>query len=286
MAGTLRLLVSLWMAIPLFAAPWKSGYVRTSDGVRLHYLEAGAGPSIVLQPGWTMPAEIWEPQIRALSKRFRVVALDPRSQGKSDRPTDGHYLERRAQDIKEVIDRLKLAPAVLVGWSLGVTEVMSYVDQFGTSTLRGIVLVDGVIGREVSPEIVASYWTWMRELQTKRAESTAEFVRGMYKKPQSDEYLRKITAASMRVPTNSAVLLLLNAYVSGSDLRPAIAKLDKPVLYVSSPAEKTQAEMLRQRLPSARIEMFEDAGHALFVDDADRFNALLADFASPRAAER
>jgi microsomal epoxide hydrolase len=108
----------------------------------------------------------------------------------------------------------------------------------------------------------------------------------MYKTPQSDSYLRKITAAALSVPTNSAVLLLLNAYASGIDLRPAIAKLDRPVLYVSSPAQKNQAEMLRQKLPSARIEMFENAGHALFVDEPDRFNALLADFASPGAAER
>jgi len=286
MVRSVRLCLALSMAFSLSAAPWKSGYLRTSDGVRLHYIQAGAGPSIIFEPGWTMPAEIWEPQIRTLSKAFRVVAIDPRAQGKSDRATDGLYLERRAQDIKEVVDRLRLAPAVLVGWSLGVTEVMSYVDQFGTSTLRGVVQVDGVIGRDPDAETTANYWTRMRAFQTKRAEWTANFVRGMYKKPQSDAYLRKITAAAMQVPTNSAVLLLLNAYVSGSDLRPAIAKLDKPVLYMATPNNRAQADMLRQRLPSARIEMFEDAGHALFVDDAERFNALLADFASPRAAER
>jgi non-heme chloroperoxidase len=269
------------MAIPLLAAPWKNGHVRTSDGVRLHYIMAGSGPSIVFQPGWTMPADIWEPQVRALSKNFRVVAIDPRSQGKSGRPTDGHYSERRAQDIKEVIDKLKLAPAVLVGWSLGATEVMAYADQFGTSTLRGIVLVDGVIGRDPDPAIVAGYWTRMRAFQTKRAKWTAEFVRAMYQKPQSEAYLKRIIAASLRVPTNSAVLLLLNAYTSGSDLRPALGKIDKPLLYVATPNMKPQVEMLRQRLPSARVEMFENAGHALFVDEAERFNTLLADFASP-----
>ena len=286
MTRTLRLCFAMAMALSLSAAPWKSGYVRTSDGVRLHYIQAGAGPSIVLQPGWTMPAEIWEPQIRALSKRFRIVAIDPRAQGRSDRATDGLYLERRARDIKEVIDRLGLAPAVLVGWSLGATEVMSYVDQFGASSLRGIVLVDGVIGRDPDAGTIANYWTRMKAFQTKRAEWTADFVRGMYKKPQSDAYLRRIIAAAMRVPTNSAVLLLLNAYVSGTDLRPAIARLDKPVLYVATPNTRAQADMLRQRLPSARIEMFENAGHALFVDDADRFNALVAGFASPEAAGR
>jgi microsomal epoxide hydrolase len=272
----------LLTALSLVAAPWKEGYIRTSDGVRLHYLTAGTGPSIVLQPGWAMPAEIWEPQIRALSKTFRVVAIDPRSQGKSGRTSDGLYPNRRAQDIREVIDKLRLAPAVLVGWSLGATEVMAYVDQFGTAGLRGIVLVDGVVGREVSLATVATYRSWMEEVQTKRAESTTEFVRDMYKTPQSDAYLKKITAAALRVPTNSAVLLLLNAYVIGKDLRPALAKIDKPLLYVASPAMKSQVEMLRGTMPAARIEMFENAGHALFVDEAERFNKLLAEFAAPR----
>ena len=270
------------VAVPLCAAPWKSGYVRASDGVRLHYIEAGSGPSIVFQPGWTMPAEIWEPQIRALSKRFRVVALDPRSQGKSDRPANGDYPERRATDIREVIDRLKLAPTVLVGWSLGATEAMSYVDQFGTSTLRGLVLVDGVIGRDQDAAIVAGYWTRMKAFQTKRAEYIHDFVRAMYKTPQSEAYLKKMTAAAMRVPADSAVLLLLNTYISGLDLRPALDKLDKPVLFVATPNTKAQAEMLQQRKPAARVEMFTNAGHALFVDEPDRFNALLSEFASQR----
>ena len=270
------------MALPLAAAPWKEGYLRTSDGVRLHYLTAGSGPSIVFQPGWAMPAEIWEPQIRALSKSFRVVAIDPRAQGKSGRTTDGLYPNRRAQDIREVIDQLKLAPAVLVGWSLGATEAMAYVDQFGTAGLRGIVLVDGVVGREVSLATVATYRSWMEEIQTKRTESTTQFVRDMYKTPQSEAYLKRITAAALRVPTNSAALLLLNAYVIGKDLRPALAKIDKPLLYMATPAMQSQVEMLREQMPAARIELFDNAGHALFVDEAERFNKLLAEFAAPR----
>lgn len=128
------------------------GFFTTSDGVKIHYLEAGRGPAIVFVPGWTMPAEIWEPQIRHFSRSHRVAALDPRSQGLSEKPTEGHYPERRAEDIKELVDRLRLAPAVLVGWSMGVPEVLTYVDRFGTSSVRAAVLVDGYIGGDVDAE--------------------------------------------------------------------------------------------------------------------------------------
>lgn len=280
------LLLSRFLFLALAALPsaaaWKDGFITTSDGVRLHYIEAGSGASIVLQPGWTMPANIWEPQINVLSKNFRVVALDPRSQGKSGRPTDGHYPERRAQDIKEVIDKLQLAPVTLVGWSLGVVEILSYIDQFGTSSLRNLVLVDGEIGHDPDPKRIAGLWAQAREYQVRRAEWTAKFVRSMYKKPQSDAYLKEITDAAMSVPTNSAILLILNAYASGRDWRPMLSKVDKPVLYVISTTSKDQAEALKERVPSAKIEVFENAGHALFIDESDRFNSLIAAFAATR----
>jgi non-heme chloroperoxidase len=229
-----------------------------------------------------MPADIWEPQINSLSKAFHVVAIDPRSQGKSDRPTDGHYPERRAQDIYEVIEKLKLAPVTLVGWSLGVVEALSYIDRFGTSTLSGLVLVDGDFGHDPDPRRVADVWLRAKDFQMQRAQWTRQFVRSMYKTLQSEAYLKKITDAAMSVPTNSAILLILNAYASGQDWRPVLSKIDKPVLYMVSTVSGDQVDVLKKKVPSAQIELFRKAGHALFIDEPDRFNSLVAAFAAPR----
>jgi non-heme chloroperoxidase len=54
-------------------------FLATSDGVQLHYLEAGRGDAILFVPGFTGAADFWELQIRAFSTSHRVVALDPRS---------------------------------------------------------------------------------------------------------------------------------------------------------------------------------------------------------------
>src|SRR5215510_14251540 len=93
------------------AAETKSGFFTTSDNVKLHYIEAGKGPAIVLVPGWTMPGWIWEPQIRHFAEHFHVVALDPRSQGESEKTLNGNDAPRRARDGKELVDALHLAPA-------------------------------------------------------------------------------------------------------------------------------------------------------------------------------
>ncbi len=139
------LLSLLVLLLPLAlhaAATVKSEFFTTSDGVKLHYLESGAGPTILFVPGWTMPAEIWQPQIDYFSRNYHVVAIDPRSQGDSEKTPDGNYPGRRAQDYKELIDHLGVPQVVMVGWSLAVQESLTYVQMFGTYKLSGLVLVD------------------------------------------------------------------------------------------------------------------------------------------------
>ena len=128
-----------------------SAFFTTSDSVKIHYLEAGSGRPIVFIPGWTMPAWIWQPQIDELAKKYHVIAVDPRSQGESDKPTFGHLPETRARDYKELVDHLQLKRPVLVGWSMGCGELMKYVEQFGTDNLAGLVLVDGLIWDKPNP---------------------------------------------------------------------------------------------------------------------------------------
>ena len=130
----------------------KSGFFKTSDGINIHYLESGSGRSIVFIPGWTMPAWIWQKQIEEFSNNYRVIAVDPRSQGESDKPPYGHLPEARARDYKELVDFLGLKQPVLVGWSMACGELMRYVEQFGGDNLGGLVLVDGYLAEKPGPE--------------------------------------------------------------------------------------------------------------------------------------
>ncbi|HVS87731.1 MAG TPA: alpha/beta hydrolase [Candidatus Acidoferrum sp.] len=267
-------------ALTTFAAGTevKDGFFTTSNGVRLHYLEAGSGPGIVFEPGWSMPAWIWDAQIRYFAGHFHVVALDPRSQGDSDKPSSGNHPERRAQDINELFEHLKLSPVVLVGWSLGVPELLAYAEQYGGSRVRAYVLVDGLAWNKHDPAFITSMLGMYRQLQTNRRDFTEKFVRSMYKKPQTDDYIERVVTASLKMPTDSAVAASVSS-ISRADWRPAIAKLDRPVLVVCQTAMKSvAADLIASLVPSTRVELFDDAGHALFVDDATRFNAVLEDF--------
>jgi non-heme chloroperoxidase len=256
----------------------KSEFFTTSDNVRLHYIEAGSGPAIVFQPGWTMPAEIWRPQIDYFAHHYHVIAIDPRSQGESDKPTDGNYPERRAQDIHELIDHLHLSQAVLVGWSLGGPELLSYVEQFGTKDVRALVLVDSApVPDKPNPELVATFLGWFKNVEMDRQKFTDTFVRSMYKKPQTEAYLQSVIKASLQTPPNTAFALIAGM-LARPDWTPAINKVDKPVLAVTTKENHAAGDEIKQHIPSAQTEIFEDAGHALFVDNASRFNTALEKF--------
>jgi len=271
------LIAALLLCSGLRAAEVASGFFTTSDGVRLHYLEAGRGPALFFQPGWTMPAEIWQPQIDYFSRNYHVVVIDPRSQGQSQVVTEGHYCERRARDMKELIDRLKLAPVALAGWSQGVSEALCYVDQFGTGSLSAIILVDGGFGTESDPQVKVQGWRRFEEMQKDRRAFTEHFVRGMYRKPHPEEYYRKVVEASLITPTNTAVLMAANSLMR-PDYRHILYNVNRPVLYAGRAGNRAQGEILQSLVPWARVEIFEDCGHALFVDDPERFNRVLDEF--------
>ncbi len=280
MFAKIFLLLPFLLTPPALAAgrEVKDGFFKTTDNVKLHYLEAGTGPPIFFEPGWSMPAWIWDPQIQYFAGHYHVVALDPRSQGDSDKPLEGNSPERRAQDIKELVDHLKLGPVVLVGWSLGAPELLSYAEQFGGGQVRAYVLVDGFAWDKLDPQFATAMLGMFRRLATDRRGFTEQFVRSMYKKPQAENYLRRVVEASLKMPTDSAISASVGS-ISRADWRPAIVKIDRPVLILCQAAVKSMAaDLVLSLVPSTRVETFDDAGHALFVDDAARFDAVLEDF--------
>ena len=248
--GILVLAVNLHAAAsPIPADPsiakdgFRSGFVTTSDGVKLHYLEAGTGPAILFVPGWTGVAEFWAPQMRHFAASHRVVALDPRSQGDSDKPAEGNYHERRGRDIREVIEQLRLAPVIVAAWSMAVPETLSMVNEFGSDAIRAVVFVDGRISYETSPEALKAFHERMRSLLLDRKKAAREVVPTWFRKPHSNALYETMALASLKTPTTTAVALQTNAL--SFDYRPVLGKLPKD---------------------------------ALFLDDTERFNSIMEGF--------
>ncbi len=263
----------------------RSGYFRTSDGVALHYLEAGSGPTLVFVPGWTMPAEIWEPQLQHFASTHRVVALDPRGHGRSDKPTHGYHPLRRSLDIGELLAHIGSEPAVVAGWSLGVPEAVVYAQEFGTDAVRAFVLVDwDIAGNETANEEDLMFIrSRVESVLLDRPAYTRSLIESLYATPQPEAYLDRITQAALEMPDNAAALVTANVALFGPlDLRPALRAVDRPMLFVFSSLDwaLAAAEKARRDRPGDRVEVIDGTSHALFVDNSEEFNLLVEDFLS------
>jgi non-heme chloroperoxidase len=145
-----------------------------------------------------------------------------------------------------------------------------------------VVLVDGFLSDKPS-DLFVPISGWMNQVQQDREKQADSFVRSMFKKPQPEDYLKRVIEASMQVPADTAVVLIYNMLAikdfSSGLARLAETKTGRPVLFMYQPETQTSADYLKLKLgDKVRLERFEGDGHALFVDDPEKFNRVLEDF--------
>lgn len=281
LGGALLAIAAVISALSTSAVAAQDGAFIASDGLKLHYLEAGSGRAVVFMPGWMLPASIWSRQLTRFSADHRVIALDPRFQGDSQEAPNEQPHEngetRRARDIGELIDRLGLDHPIVVAWSNAVGELLTLIDREGSSRLGGIVLVDGAVKlpanflEQVAPELDA--------FRANRLDKTETFVRSLFVKPLGADELKMLLSNALKMPTDRAIEAVKDQ-AETLDFTPMLGKITVPVMVVFNKGFDGHAAIIKQNIPSARLERFEGTGHALFVDDPVRFDRLLAEFLS------
>jgi len=258
----------------------------TSDGVQLSLLSAGAdrpGTPVLFVPGWSMPAELWRPQMARLQDTRPVAALDPRGHGESEAPAGGYGADRRAADLFEVLAGLA-RPAIVVAWSLAGIELLHGLPTHGDGAIAGVMLVDSSVGEGPAGrgDGVAAF---RRRLGENRAAALADFARAIFRRPQSAARIDALVAAMSRVPLDAS-LEMLDWGLPRERLRATARGLRRPLRLAITPQYREQARLHAAARPATRVEVFEEAGHALFDDAPERFAALLARFCAEVDAGR
>ena len=137
----------LWLPIPSSAQQGVGGDTVSSrtaqvDGIGLHYLTAGHGPTVVLLHGYAETSRMWRPIIPLLAKKFTVIAPDLPGIGDSDIPRDGLDMMTAAVRIHALVRSLGIPSAH--GWSghdIGLMVAYAYAAQFPGETEK-LVLMD------------------------------------------------------------------------------------------------------------------------------------------------
>lgn len=109
----------------------KAGFVTVAPNVKIHYLEfGGTGAPVVLLAGLGNTAHAFDDFAPRLTDRYHVVALTRRGFGESSHPSGGYDTPRLVEDIKQVIDRLKLGRVTLIGHSIAGEEMTLFAAKY------------------------------------------------------------------------------------------------------------------------------------------------------------
>ncbi len=263
-------------------------FIETSTGVNIYYEEAGEGRPLVMLHGWAGSGRLWGFQ-RDLAENFRLVIPDLRGHGRSSAPASGYLLENLAGDIVTLFERLDLTDAVLLGWSMGSQVALATFPQL-RKRISGLVLVgatprfpatDGYLHGLPANELRGM------ELRLKRDfnRTMEEFFRGMFAageltREQGERINREIVMKG-GLP-EPAVARAALGILSTADLREVLPAIDRPVLLIHGSADTIcppgAARYMTDRLPNARLELFDGAGHAPCLSRPEEFNAILRVF--------
>lgn len=113
-------------------------------GLKLHYLSAGHGPSLILLHGFAETSLMWKPIIPLLAERFTVMAPDLPGIGDSAIPAQGLDMKRAAIRIHDLAKSLGVQKAEVVGHDIGLMVAYAYAAQFPTEVTK-LVLMDAFL---------------------------------------------------------------------------------------------------------------------------------------------
>ena len=270
--------------------------ITTGDGVRLNVLEAGRGKPLVLIPGWSQTAAQFRRQLEGLSDRYRVIAIDMRGHGDSDKPAHGYRIQRLAQDVRQALIAMDLQDVTILGHSMGCSVLWCYFDLFGAERISKFVFCD-------EPPMLTADPTWTAQqaedagaiftpeavTQTMNAlagpdgvATTTGFVGGMVTSKMPPETLQWMIAENLKLPRAHAATLLYNH--CHQDWRDVFARIDVPSLFIGGRVSLVPWKSVAwaaSQVKGARLEIFEEAEggqHFMFEENPAKFNRIVAEF--------
>lgn len=263
---------------------------KTSDGVNLYYDVAGEGKPILFIHGWSADHTSFDPQVKNLSSKFKVVTYDLRGHGASDRPEKGLTMNRFAIDLEELMEHLNLEDVVLVGWSMGSSIIFEYVRTYGVSRLSSVAIVD------MTPKLINDD-EWKMGLYhgkftvedtfkvlTTMCNNWMDFGEDFTKKVVpylTDEQLEPVFEA---LSTNTPhVMYSMWIAMSANDYRDVLKDITVPTSIIygekSTLYSEETAKYLNKNIPNSKLVPFENCTHFLVVENPDKLSETVEELA-------
>ncbi|GAA0076636.1 alpha/beta hydrolase [Clostridium sp. CTA-5] len=265
-------------------------YIRVESDVKLYVedLNPQGKKTIVFLHGWPGSHKLFEYQFNQLPKMgYRCIGIDQRGFGKSDKPFTGYDYDRLADDVKCVVDVLKLEKFVLSGHSTGGAIAIRYMSRHNEYEVSKLALfaaaAPSLIKRPYFPyglekEVVNEIIKETYNDRPKMLQGFGDMFFFKYiTKPFSDWFFQLGLEAA-----GWATASIANTWLDEESLFSDLKKISVPTLILHGIHDKVclfeLAESQRRGIKNSKLVAFEESGHGLFYDERDRFNKELTKF--------
>ncbi len=249
--------------------------VLLPNGQHLAYIDMGdpKGPPVVLVHGYTDNARDWVPLIPYLSKRYRLIVVDIRGHGRSDKPECCYARIDFAYDIKLLLDVLHISQADVVGHSLGSMITQVFAEEW-PRRVRKVVLISSTGGPRPGSPPKKPAFDFAAEIRRLKEpiDPDSPFMVAWWAspKPVDPDFIRRQRRDSAQIPL-AVWLAVLDQAAGFTDLQRNLPKLTAPALLIwgsDDPImEEEGRQTLREGLPSAQVKVFDGLGHNPFWED-------------------
>lgn len=262
-------------------------YCEVEPGVRLYYEDFGRGEPFLFVHGGAMSHEMWEQQVYDLADDFRVVSLDLRGHGDSDKPPGGHVFDRLTKDVESLAAHLDPGPANVVCHGIGGYVGMLLALEAPHRVRRLALVSTGArfVGSDAqrggfSTELWDRY---SRGMAVNKIAATAELVdRTFFHRDPGADVRQAVIAVMMRWPLYA--MKMLGRDLEKLDLESRLAHIRVPTLVLHGVHDRKQrfsgAEHLCAKIPGARMVAFEESAHNPQFEEVEKFNRALREFVS------
>jgi non-heme chloroperoxidase len=251
--------------------------VRLSNGVRLHYAEQGpaTAPAIVLLHGYSDSWFSFSRVMPLMPAEYRVIAIDARGHGDSERPAGGYRIEDMADDVLLLLDALKIRSAVIVGHSMG-SFVAQAIAGKAPYRVTSLVLIGSapVFDNANIRELVAAVGKLSDPIDR---DFVRDFQYSTINQPVPEAFMLKAIANSERMPAR-----VWKQIAQGFlEYHPAAARPRVRTLVIGGRKDgvfSVDEHVALARQFDAPLELFDDIGHTLHWEDPGAFVQVLRRF--------
>lgn len=263
----------------------KTAHYAKLDGARLRYTDEGSGPPVVLIHGYASSLETWDFLVPELVKTHRVISLDLKGFGWSDRPEGDYSPAAEANLVLELMNKLKVDRAAVVGHSWGSSVTLSLALTAPERVTR-IALYDAWVYEDQLPAMfVMARASGVGELlftlfHDQRPDERLALA--FYNKDFISEPLVEAVERALERPGTGAAALAAARGQRFSEMEKRYKKIDKPVLLLwgrdDVVSTVAMGERLSRDLPHARLVVYPRCGHLPMLEAKNESNAELVKF--------